>query len=517
MFFSGVGSRNKFDKYLKRWRVRNFLRQPVGRMGHFRYDIGGDAGLTPQQHAILTAKQLNPFSFTLEKPLTLDENDTPVMITSEHEFHLRQILSAWLTLKLNLDVKNFQTRTQLSSDHLHGIMYFIPLSENDYIYMDTYQAANVDIDLTHLIGRGLISADPLAEKALKLHTLDRVIYIDGLYLYELDNPLPRTVLEPQLEIIQDEVQNLSENGHYVTSSTTYFTTKFWLGTEVANVWDFRFGPDRVIDLNYETKRFITHFAPGPSLGIWLEKTLLRIVSGQIPQVMLTGSWSNLTDLTNKQHRLHLATILAYRDVVAMNPCLYEAVADITVTPNLTICIPVFELADLQRFEEALMIQLPRLHLYKISKTKIPTAIAAGKFWIYDPDYKIPAEPFVSSTHLAGPAQFRMATAAEMGLYQFFAHTPVKIQLSGTVVLHGDFWDIDLGDMGQRHLFRIDTDLDKESQEQIRANLQQRWENGEFLTPWGKFMFAQHEIYSIFMTKPPVEVDVYFDNDGATLL
>jgi hypothetical protein len=111
----------------------------------------------------------------------------------------------------------------------------------------------------------------------------------------------------------------------------------------------------------------------------------------------------------------------------------------------------------------------------------------------------------------------MAAAAEQGLYQFFAPVGTVVKVGGTIVLHGDFWNVDLGDRGQRKLFRIDQDLDDQSREQIRENLQQRWENGEFLTKWGHFLIRQHDIYSIFITKPVTEVDVYVDGDKASLL
>lgn len=507
MIFSGVGSRNKFDKILRRWRVKKFIRTPVGQMGHYRYNIASDAELTTQQYNLLQDKQLNPFSFILETDVKLNEQNAPTLILSDEEFHLRQILSAWLKLKLNISNTTFQISSTIADDNLSGTLFFTPLVSDEYIYMDRYQAANIEIDLTKLVGHGLISANPLVEKVLKMYPLDEVIYINGLYMYKLNISLPRSVLEDRLEVINNEIFQLSNNGQCVIKSTMYFTAKNWLATEVAQLWDFRFGPDRIVDLTHDTKRFITDYTFGPSLNVWMEKTLLNIVLNKTPQVLITGSWAKLNDISNKSKRLYLAAILAYRDVVAKNPCLYDSVPDIHVLTNLTICVPVFELADLQLFEESLLSQLSHIHTYQISKTQKPLAVELNGFWISSPSLELIPESFVSCSDCSGPEQFKMATAAERGLYQFFVHQSRSDKLSGNVILHGDYWNVDLGDRGQRSLFRINQDLDKQSEQQIRDNLQQRWEKGEFLTRWGRFMFEQHNIYSIFMTKPVDDVNV----------
>lgn len=507
MIFSGVGSRNKFDKILRRWRIKNFIRTPAGQMGHYRYNISSDAGLTTQQHTLLQDKQINPFSFILETAVKLDDQNGATLILSDEEFNLRQILSAWLKLKLNLNGVSFQVSTTIADNNLIGTIFFTPLIFDEYIYMDRYQAANVEIDLSKLVGHGLISANPLVDKALKKYPLDEVIYVEGLYMYKLNIALPRSVLEDRLEVINNEIFQLSNNGQCVVKSTMYFTAKNWLATEVAQLWDFRFGPDRIADLSHDTKRFITDHTFGTSLSVWMEKTLLNIVLNKTPQVLVTGSWATLTDMSNKSKRLYLAAILAYRDVVAKNPCLYDLVPDIQVLANLTICVPVFELVDLQLFEESLLIQLSRLHNYHISKERRPLAVEINGFWISDPSLEIIPESFVSCSNCSGPEQFKMAAAAERGLYQFFAHQSREDKLSGTVVLHGDYWNVDLGDRGQRSLFRINQDLDSQSEQQIRDNLQQRWEQGEFLTRWGRFMFEQHNIYSIFMTRPVDDANV----------
>lgn len=416
------------DKNLDRYGLRILYKEPISHFDQYRYRLETQ---NPDQIPQLRKRESQAFAFQLEIPMADIE-----------EYQLIKILGALCHQRLGQAFDKHQ-RIEIGD-----IIYIYPVdSEGEYFYMDIYQMAVIDVDISKFIGYGLISADIRAWKALETIFFPGVKEIEGVICYKLGDPDfdgRETVFN-----LYGLLDAYRSQGLIGVAQTLQFSNKLWLATEICRIWNFSI--DGKIPLGATKAGFYkANGATGCTFKGWLEQTIIDVVADRIPILIVSGYWRDFEgDILVLRDRLEKQARGAYQRLIGLNPALAPGLKDLEINSDLTIKLPVFDEEDYLNFIDFLM----------------------------------------------------TAPEVEELMQELPAQAPI---LAGQVVYQEGEFALEFED-GDKRVLALGVVPEGEVEE-LRQQIQKRWIDGHYITNWGRYLYTKHGRISTWIVLPEVIYD-----------